>query len=212
MATRRSGRRVQRQAGPPHRGFRSCVGCRGRSEPAELLRLVCDPEGRVLIDRKGKAPGRGAYLCYSSECIERALRTKSLERALRRGIKPLKSEELVTSVVSMLDERIIAHLSIGKTAGWIRSGMDVLERCRRQVKMFVLAEDVAADSDRRIRGWGRSTGATVVDYKDRFVLGATQGQPERVALGVVDSPLASRLSNEFHRRARVLVAGQRGNR
>ncbi len=173
---------------------------------------MCDPEGRVLIDRKGKAPGRGAYLCYSSECIERALRTKSLERALRRGIKPLKSEELVTSVVSMLDERIIAHLSIGKTAGWIRSGMDVLERCRRQVKMFVLAEDVAADSDRRIRGWGRSTGATVVDYKDRFVLGATQGQPERVALGVVDSPLASRLSNEFHRRARVLVAGQRGNR
>lgn len=203
---------MQRQAGPPHRGLRSCVGCRGRFEPAELLRLVCDPDGRVLIDRKGKAPGRGAYLCYSAECIERALRTKSLERALRRGIKPLKSDELVSLVVTMLDERIIAHLSIGKTAGWIRSGMDVLDRSRRQVKLFILAEDVAADSDRRIRGWGRSTGATVVDYKDRFVLGATQGQPERVALGVVDSPLASRLSNEFHRRARVLVAGQRGNR
>jgi len=212
VVTRRSRRRLQRQAGPTHRGLRSCVGCRGRFEPAELLRLVNDPDGQVLIDRKGKAPGRGAYLCYSSECIERAVRTRGVERALRCKIQPLKTADLVAAVVAMLDERIIAHLSIGKTAGWIRSGMDVLDRTRSHVKMFVLAEDVAADSDRRIRGWGRSTGATVVDYKDRFVLGATQGQPERVALGVVDTPLASRLSNEFHRRARVLVAGQRGNR
>ena len=174
--------------------------------------MVSDPDGRVLIDRKGKAPGRGAYLCYSNECVERALRSKGLERALRRNLSSIKSEELLDSVVAMLDEKIIAHLSIGKTAGWIRSGMDVLERCRNEVKMFVLAEDVAADSDRRVRGWGRATGATVVDYKDRFVLGATQGQPERVALGVVDTPLATRLSNEFRRRARVLVARQRGNR
>ena len=212
MGSRRSRRRLQREAGPTHRGFRSCIGCRGRFEPSELLRVVSDPDGRVLIDRKGKAPGRGAYLCYSNECVERALRSKGLERALRRNLSSIKSEELLDSVVAMLDEKIIAHLSIGKTAGWIRSGMDVLERCRNEVKMFVLAEDVAADSDRRVRGWGRATGATVVDYKDRFVLGATQGQPERVALGVVDTPLATRLSNEFRRRARVLVARQRGNR
>ncbi|MEE1200045.1 MAG: YlxR family protein [Christensenellales bacterium] len=62
--------------------MRMCVGCREMKPKAELLRIVRPQEGECAIDRKGKAPGRGAYLCENSECLKRAVKTKALERAL----------------------------------------------------------------------------------------------------------------------------------
>ena len=212
MGTRRSKRKLQRQVGPSHRGLRTCIGCRGRFAPESLIRLVCDPTGHVFVDRVGKAPGRGAHLCYSGDCVRRAVRSRGLGRAFRRSVKSVTAEELLASAVNACDERITANLSIGKRAGWVRSGMDVLAHCRSQVKLFVLSVDVAPDSARRVRSWGHATGAQVIDYGDRFALGATQGKPARVALGVVDEVLASRLSNDFDHRERVLVAGPHGNR
>lgn len=48
----------------------------------ELIRVVRSPEGALSIDLRGKAPGRGAYLCRSSECLKRAVKSRALERAL----------------------------------------------------------------------------------------------------------------------------------
>ncbi len=61
-----SGRKVPRQAGPSRRGSRSCIGCRARNEREALVRIVCSPEGEVVVDRYLKAPGlcvkTGRYL------------------------------------------------------------------------------------------------------------------------------------------------------
>ena len=46
------------------------------------MRIVRSPEGEVSIDESGKKPGRGAYVCRAKECVEKAIKTKSLERAL----------------------------------------------------------------------------------------------------------------------------------
>jgi predicted RNA-binding protein YlxR (DUF448 family) len=48
----------------------------------ELLRVVRSPEGVVSLDSKGKAPGRGAYVCPKAECLKRAVKSKALSRAL----------------------------------------------------------------------------------------------------------------------------------
>ena len=61
---------------------RQCMGCRERKEKRELIRVVRSPEGQVSLDFKGKAPGRGAYICPNSECLRRAIRSKALERSL----------------------------------------------------------------------------------------------------------------------------------
>ncbi|MDD2647846.1 MAG: YlxR family protein [Eubacteriales bacterium] len=63
-----------------------CVGCRQMSPKRELIRIVKSPEGVLSVDLKGKAPGRGAYICKSSECLEKALKQKQLERALEAKI------------------------------------------------------------------------------------------------------------------------------
>ena len=61
---------------------RQCLGCREMKPKRELLRVVRSPEGAVTLDSKGKAPGRGAYVCPKAECLKRAVKSKALSRAL----------------------------------------------------------------------------------------------------------------------------------
>ena len=66
-----------------HHPERSCVACRAKRDKSELLRVVRSPQGAVSLDLSGRAPGRGAYVCQSAACLESALTTKKLARALR---------------------------------------------------------------------------------------------------------------------------------
>ena len=66
--------------------MRMCVGCREMKEKRSLMRIVKSPDGVISFDRVGKAPGRGAYVCRSKECLDRAVRQRQLERALETKI------------------------------------------------------------------------------------------------------------------------------
>ncbi len=66
--------------------MRQCLGCREMKEKRELIRVVRSPEGEITLDFKGKAPGRGAYVCRSAECLKKAVRSKALERAFSTRI------------------------------------------------------------------------------------------------------------------------------
>ena len=61
--------------------MRQCVGCREMKPKKELIRVVKSPEGAISLDFRGKAPGRGAYLCPDAACLKRAIKAKALERA-----------------------------------------------------------------------------------------------------------------------------------
>ena len=52
----------------------------------EMLRVIRTQEGEFLLDATGKKNGRGAYLCPSSECLQKAIRQKGLERSFRQAI------------------------------------------------------------------------------------------------------------------------------
>jgi predicted RNA-binding protein YlxR (DUF448 family) len=54
----------------------------------ELTRVVRTPEGRVVVDPTGRANGRGAYLCLKTACLEKAVKSRALERALETKIGP----------------------------------------------------------------------------------------------------------------------------
>ena len=65
---------------------RQCMGCRERKEKREMIRVVRSPEGTVSLDFRGKAPGRGAYICPDKACLKKALRSKALDRSLEVAI------------------------------------------------------------------------------------------------------------------------------
>ena len=57
-----------------------CLGCREMKPKRELIRVVRSP------DFKGKASGRGAYVCPKQECLKKAIKTRALERAFSAQI------------------------------------------------------------------------------------------------------------------------------
>ena len=68
--------------------LRRCTGCNEQKSKKELVRVVRSPQGEIALDRVGKMPGRGAYLCPSAQCLAKARKAKRLERALDAQIPP----------------------------------------------------------------------------------------------------------------------------
>lgn len=62
--------------------LRKCLGCNEMKPKKELLRIVRSPEGKVSIDKTGKAAGRGCYICQDIECLEKAIKAKRVQNAL----------------------------------------------------------------------------------------------------------------------------------
>lgn len=65
---------------------RMCNGCMEMKPKRELIRIVKNKEGEVSVDLTGKKPGRGAYLCKNTECLEKAFKAKRLDKNLETKI------------------------------------------------------------------------------------------------------------------------------
>ena len=65
---------------------RTCIGCNEKKDKKDLIRVVKDKDGCISIDKTGKANGRGAYICNSIECLEKAVKSKRLERTFEKQI------------------------------------------------------------------------------------------------------------------------------
>ena len=85
--------------------MRMCVGCREMKEKKALLRIVRNAQGEISFDRIGKAPGRGAYICKSKECLTKAVRQKQLDRALETKIDHYE-DKIDEAVLSQLMEEV----------------------------------------------------------------------------------------------------------
>lgn len=79
---------------------RMCVGCGEMFDKRELIRVVKSPDGEVSLDLTGKKNGRGAYVCSNPECLKKARKRKSIERAFSMKIEDTvydKMEEEITN-------------------------------------------------------------------------------------------------------------------
>ena len=80
--------------------MRMCTGCGEMFDKRELIRVVKSPEGEVSLDLTGKKNGRGAYVCNNPECLKKARKRKSIERAFSMKIEDAvydKMEEEITN-------------------------------------------------------------------------------------------------------------------
>ena len=62
---------------------RQCVGCCEMKNKKYMMRVLSTPEGETVLDKTGKKNGRGAYLCISKECLQKARKNKGLERSFK---------------------------------------------------------------------------------------------------------------------------------
>ena len=83
--------------------MRKCTGCQEMKNKRELIRVVrvekdesSPPE--FLLDFTGKKSGRGAYVCPSRACFEKAYKHKGLERSFKQAVPPEVYEQLKTEM------------------------------------------------------------------------------------------------------------------
>lgn len=65
---------------------RTCIACNNKKNKYDLLRIAYTKNNEISIDIEGKKEGRGIYLCYNLECLEKAIKTKKIERKLSTKI------------------------------------------------------------------------------------------------------------------------------
>ena len=80
--------------------MRMCLGCGEMKPKKTLIRAVKSPEGEISLDLTGKKSGRGAYICRSCECFDKARKARRFEKAFSCRI----SEEVYDSMAKELAE------------------------------------------------------------------------------------------------------------
>ena len=75
--------------------MRLCIGCGEMKTKSELMRVLKTNEDTFLLDVTGKKNGRGAYLCKNQSCLDKAIKTKGLERSFKMSIP----QEVYTSII-----------------------------------------------------------------------------------------------------------------
>jgi predicted RNA-binding protein YlxR (DUF448 family) len=80
---------------------RTCIGCRTREEKVRLLRIVAR-DGGVKVDHPQIEPGRGAYLHPRHECLQKALKRRSLGRALRSELERQRAAVTIRQFIGVL--------------------------------------------------------------------------------------------------------------
>ncbi|MDE7223699.1 MAG: YlxR family protein [Acetatifactor sp.] len=66
--------------------LRQCIGCGEMKSKKEMLRILRTAEGEICLDNTGKKNGRGAYICTRRECLQKARKSKGLERSFKMSI------------------------------------------------------------------------------------------------------------------------------
>ena len=85
--------------------MRQCIGCRESKAQKELVRIVKgedkdDHSITVCVDRTGRINGRGAYLCNSLECFNRARKNHALNRVFKIDV----ADEIYNELERQLSE------------------------------------------------------------------------------------------------------------
>ena len=84
--------------------MRQCIGCGEMKSKKEMMRVLKNAEGEISLDTTGKKNGRGAYLCYSRECLQKAIKSKGLERSFQMKIPQEVYDTITREFEDLQDE------------------------------------------------------------------------------------------------------------
>lgn len=57
---------------------RTCIGCIDKKDKTDLIRIIKNNKGQIVVDLSGKQDGRGTYICKNEECLEKAVKSKRI--------------------------------------------------------------------------------------------------------------------------------------
>ena len=73
---------------------RRCMACNTKKNKYDLIRIVKNKKGEILVDKTGKLNGRGAYICNNIECIEKVIKTNRISRGVKSDTEQKNYENI----------------------------------------------------------------------------------------------------------------------
>ena len=64
------------------RVIRMCAVCREHKDRSELIKIVRESSGKISVEKDKRTNGRSVYLCYSPECLNKAIKSNLISRTL----------------------------------------------------------------------------------------------------------------------------------
>jgi predicted RNA-binding protein YlxR (DUF448 family)/ribosomal protein L7Ae-like RNA K-turn-binding protein len=173
---------------------RTCVGCRQKDDRDALLRFVAFGEPpQVVPDVARRASGRGASVHPRRRCIEAAVKSGALRRALRADLKT-DTNELATWALGQYGRKLDALLAAAHRAGHATYGQDRVRQAieERRVALLVVAGDAQENRQDLMRAAER-LGAACLVHGDKAILGRLFGRETVAVAAVTDRALANEL-------------------
>lgn len=84
--------------------MRQCIGCGEMKAKKEMTRIIKTAEGEIKLDGTGRMNGRGAYICPRGECLQKAIKSKGLERSFKMPI-PKEVYDMLEKEMGELETR-----------------------------------------------------------------------------------------------------------
>lgn len=81
-----------------HLPTRTCIACGVKKGKNEFIRIV-KKDNDIEVDKTGKSEGRGAYICDSVDCFNKAYKFKKIEKTFRMKIDDKVYERLEGIIV-----------------------------------------------------------------------------------------------------------------
>ena len=79
---------------------RTCIACNQKKDKKELIRIVINKGNEIKIDKSGKQDGRGTYICNNIDCLEKAIKAKKIQRALKKQDVPEEIFENLRKIIN----------------------------------------------------------------------------------------------------------------
>lgn len=185
---------------------RTCLGCRKAFAKHELLRFVLAPQGTLMVDYKGRLPGRGAYTCVDHSCIAAAVSRRQFSRAFKRELLPVAEDFIAQELSRQIRERICGLIGMARKVRQLLSGSSlILDRLSAGAPLafIIMASDVSDGIGEKVAG--RATNRSVRVYRmfEKEYLGRLLGTGQRSVLALQPGSLAAAIRVELERYQRI---------
>ncbi|MBQ3053872.1 MAG: DUF448 domain-containing protein [Clostridia bacterium] len=182
---------------------RRCVGCMVSKDKPQVLRVVKNKEGEILFDIKGKLEGRGAYVCKSTECLEKAIKTNALKRALKSEIPQeiitlLREEISRKDFIEANDDNLLkiwGLLGLCAKAGKLSYGdSGVYEAVTKgKAELVILAQDCGKNTSEKFQILCKEKNTKIITLSQKKDIGKAVGKDEKAVISVNDTGFAKSL-------------------
>ena len=189
-------------SGGGHAAQRSCLGCRAVLEKDALVRYVLAPTREVLVDYRGRLPGRGAYTCLSRTCLLTAVQRRQFNRTFKQEGLQVDAERLLDELRQQLRERILNLVGMARKSGQLVSGSSLVLSALGApgaVALVLLADDMSESIAAKVSGAARARSIPCCRMFDKGLLGHILGKEERSTVAVKTGSLAEALRIELVR-------------